>query len=757
MTEVDDRLISDTLEVFRNNPDKKYDPEQINDILRMNGSQAFKKVVKSLAILEGEGKINVNSNGRFKLAPPDQIVTGEFRANEKGFGFVRYDETDPDIFVARPNVLHAINGDEVKVKITKPANPWGSRGPEGEIVEITGHGLTELVGEFQPYSDVQVEKTGLLGYVQSHEKKIAGYRVFIPDEGLHPQMGDMVKVSLTQYPSDEQPNSMQGVAETVLGNKNDPGVDILTIVYDNDIHVDFPDEVINQAEDIPDTVTSEDRKGRVDITDQVMVTIDGDDSKDFDDAVTLWKLDNGNFHLGVSIADVSYYVTEGSPLDQEAYDRGTSTYLTDRVIPMIPFRLSNGICSLNPGVDRLSLTCDMEIDKNGHVVSHEIYPSVINSHARLTYSNVNKIFDNDKEQIEANAELVPMLNDMHELHDILYAMRHDRGAIDFEAPEAKIIVDDNGKAVDIEIRDRGISERMIESFMLAANETVAEHYRKQHLPFLYRVHEKPDEEKVKNFFETASTFGIQVQGSIKNITPKMLQTVVTKTKDTPEELVTTTMLLRSMQQARYSEDALGHFGLAAEYYTHFTSPIRRYPDLVVHRMIHQYSQNTDEALKEKWNKVLPDIGQHSSIRERHSIDAERAVNDLKKTEYMEENVGEVFDGVVGSATSFGIFVTLENTVEGLVHISNMHDDFYEFDERQLALVGKRTHKTYKIGQPIKVKLTRADLDSRKLDFEVVLPPEEQKKVDEARKKNANRQRGGNKRHNDRNKKPFNKR
>lgn len=754
MTEVDDKLISDTLEVFRNNPDKKYDPEQINDILRMNGSQAFKKIVKSLAILEGEGKINVNSNGRFKLAPPDQIVTGEFRANEKGFGFVRYDETDPDIFVAKPNVMHAIHGDEVKVQITKPANPWGSRGPEGQIIEITGHGLTELVGEYQPYSDVQVEKTGLLGYVQSHEKKIAGYRVFIPKEGLHPQMGDMVKVSLTKYPSDEQPNSMQGIAETVLGNKKDPGVDILTIVYDDDIHVDFPKEAVEQSEEIPDTVTETDRKGRVDITDQVMVTIDGDDSKDFDDAVTLWKLDNGNFHLGVSIADVSHYVTEGSPLDQEAYDRGTSTYLTDRVIPMIPFRLSNGICSLNPGVDRLSLTCDMEIDTQGHVISHEIYPSIINSHARLTYNNVNKILDGDDDLIKENAELVPMLRDMHELHDILYNMRHDRGAIDFEEPEAKIIVDDEGKAVDIQIRERGISERMIESFMLAANETVAEHYRTQHLPFLYRVHEKPDEEKVKNFFEIANTFGVQVQGSIKNVTPKMLQDVLTKTQGTPEELVTTTMLLRSMQQARYSEDALGHFGLAAEYYTHFTSPIRRYPDLVVHRMIHQYAQSKDDALQEKWNKVLPDIGQHSSIRERHSIDAERAVNDLKKTEYMEENVGEEYNGVVGSATSFGIFVTLENTVEGLVHISNMHDDFYEFDEKQLALVGKRTHKTYKIGQPVKVKLVRADLDSRKLDFEVVLPPEEQKKVDEMRKKNEARRHGGNK---NRGKKPFNKR
>lgn len=754
MSAVSDKLISETLEIFRSFPDRKYDPQQINDLLRLHGSQAFKNVVKSLAILEGEGKINVNTNGKFKLASSDKIVSGSFRANEKGFGFVRWDDSEPDIFIPKPNTLHAINLDEVNVEITKPANPWGNKGAEGKIIEITGHGLTELVGEFQPYSDVQIERTGLAGYVQSHEKKIASYRVFIPDNGLRPQVGDMVKVSISKYPSDDYPQSMYGIAEKSLGNKNDPGVDILTIVYDNDIHVDFPEEAIEQSEKIPDEVTAKERIGRVDITDQDMVTIDGDDSKDFDDAVTLWKMGNGHYHLGVSIADVSHYVTEGSPLDQEAYDRGTSTYLTDRVIPMIPFRLSNGICSLNPGVDRLSLSCDMEIDENGNIVSHEIYPSIINSHARLTYDNVNKVLDGDDEAIE-ETNLIPMLKDMAELHEILYTKRHDRGAIDFEEPEAKIIVDENGKAVDIELRDRGISERMIESFMLAANETVAEHYEKMKVPFLYRVHEKPDEEKVKNFFEIASTFGVEVQGSVKNVTPKMLQQVLSKTIGTPEELVTTTMLLRSMQQARYSEDALGHFGLAAEYYTHFTSPIRRYPDLVVHRMIHQYAQGVSDALKEKWSEELPEIGQHSSARERHSVDAERAVNDLKKTEYMEDNVGEVYNGVVGSVTSFGIFVTLENTVEGLVHISNMHDDFYEFDEKQLALIGKRTHKMYKIGQPIKVKLTRADLEQRKIDFEVVLPPEEQKKVDEMRKRNNARRHGGNKnRSHDNNKKPF---
>ena len=580
--------------------------------------------------------------------------------------------------------------------------------------------------------------------------------IFISDKGLHPQMGDMVQVSIDEYPNDKHPQSMEGTALEIIGNKNDPGVDIMSIVVDNDINPEFPNEVLKEAESIPDHVLDSDRVGRKDLTKNMVITIDGDDSKDFDDAVGLDMLPNGNFHLEVDIADVTHYVKEGSPLDEEAYARGTSTYLVDRVIPMLPFRLSNGICSLNPGEDRLALTCEMEIDHSGNVVKHEIYPSVIQSKYRMTYNNVNEILKGDEELTEEYAPLVPMLKQMAQLHEILFNKRHQRGAIDFEETEAQIIVDENGKPIDIKLRERGTSEKMIESFMLAANETVAEHYNVKHVPFLYRVHEKPDEEKIKNFFEFAAAMGVQVKGNLKEITPKMFQNVLSDVVGTPEEQVVTIMLLRSLQQARYSDEPLGHFGLAAKYYTHFTSPIRRYPDLTVHRMIHSYAENgfTDDE-QAKWGNKLQEIAEHTSSRERISINAERAVDDLKKTEYMADQVGNTFDAVVSSVTSFGMFIQLDNTVEGLIHISNMKDDFYEFDEKSLSMHGRGTGKTFKVGQPIKVKLIRADVEHRQIDFERVLTPEEQEQADkreaEFKKKRSmqhGRGRGGHGRHND---------
>lgn len=756
MPDKDNKLIADILEVFRSNPDRRYKSEQIEDILRMHGASAFKRVVKSLAVLEGESKIALTNKDEFKMATPETVVEGTFKGNDKGFGFVRYDEVDPDAFISRDNTLHAVNGDTVEVKITKPSNPWIDKGPEGEITKIVERSLTKAVGEFHPYSDSQVEKTGHYGYVQSHEKKIASYMIFISDKGLHPQMGDMVQVSIDEYPNDKHPQSMEGTALEIIGNKNDPGVDIMSIVVDNDINPEFPNEVLKEAESIPDHVLDSDRVGRKDLTKNMVITIDGDDSKDFDDAVGLDMLPNGNFHLEVDIADVTHYVKEGSPLDEEAYARGTSTYLVDRVIPMLPFRLSNGICSLNPGEDRLALTCEMEIDHSGNVVKHEIYPSVIQSKYRMTYNNVNEILKGDEELTEEYAPLVPMLKQMAELHEILFNKRHQRGAIDFEETEAQIIVDENGKPIDIKLRERGTSEKMIESFMLAANETVAEHYNVKHVPFLYRVHEKPDEEKIKNFFEFAAAMGVQVKGNLKEITPKMFQNVLSDVVGTPEEQVVTIMLLRSLQQARYSDEPLGHFGLAAKYYTHFTSPIRRYPDLTVHRMIHSYAENgfTDDE-QAKWGNKLQEIAEHTSSRERISINAERAVDDLKKTEYMADQVGNTFDAVVSSVTSFGMFIQLDNTVEGLIHISNMKDDFYEFDEKSLSMHGRGTGKTFKVGQPIKVKLIRADVEHRQIDFERVLTPEEQEQADkreaEFKKKRSmqhGRGRGGHGRHND---------
>lgn len=723
------KFISDILEIFRRYPEKKYTAQQINDILRLHGTPAYNRVLKALAILEGEDKIYVNNRNQFKLTPVNQTITGNFRANDKGFGFVRYADDEPDVFIARSNTMHAINDDEVEVKIIKPANPWGDNGAEGQITQILSHGVHQIVGEFMPYSDVQIKKTGLLGYVKSHEKKLSQNPVFLKSQGLHPQWGDMVQVDITGYPSAEFPRSMVGVAIKIIGNKNAPGVDEMAIVYQNEVKAEFPEEVVAASEKIPDHLVAKDWAGRRDNTQQVTVTIDGDDSKDFDDAVTLWKLENGNYHLGVHIADVTHYVSANSLLDNEAFERGTSTYLVDRVIPMLPFRLSNGICSLNPNEERCVLTCDMEINEQGAVVRHEIYPSVIKSHARLTYNNVNQILAGNVELCSRYRDLVPMLQDMAQLHQILFAMRHQRGALDFEETEAQIIVDNQGKPIDIKLRERGTAEKMIESFMLAANETVAEHYNKLHVPFLYRVHEQPDADKIKNFFELASSFGLSVPGNSADVTPKMLQQVLEKVAGKPQELVITTMLLRSLQQAKYSPEPLGHFGMAAKYYTHFTSPIRRYPDLMVHRMIHSYAdQGIGTDVQNHWAQQLDEVAVQTSACERKSIDVERAVDDLKKAEFMEDKVGQVFEAVISSVTSFGMFIALENTVEGLVHISNLLDDYYEFHEKELALVGKRTHKTYKMGDPIKVRLIRADAQQRQVDFEPVLTAEEQERV-----------------------------
>jgi ribonuclease R len=501
----------------------------------------------------------------------------------------------------------------------------------------------------------------------------------------------------------------------------------MSIVAEHDIRTEWPEDALEQANAIPDHVTEEERHeaGRRDITDQPAVTIDGDDSKDFDDAVVLWKLDNGNYHLGVHIADVAHYVKEGTPLDREAFARGNSTYLVDRVIPMLPFRLSNGICSLNEGVDRLVLSCDMEITPEGERVSYDIYPALMRSHGRLTYNKVNQALRADVPDSDLEDKYVkvrPMLKDMAALHEALYNQRHARGAIDFEEPEAKIIVDEKGKPVDIVLHSRGTAEKMIESFMLLANETVAEAYYRKKVPFLYRVHETPEADRITRFFEFCSAFGLNVKADPNDIKPLDLQKVVTKTLGTPEEAVLQMMMLRSLKQAHYSEDPLGHFGIAAKYYTHFTSPIRRYSDTMAHRMIHAYlEEGMGDEVKEHFKEELPEVADQTSTQERRSIDTERATNDLKMTEYMADQVGNKFEAVISSVTSFGMFVQLENTVEGLIHISNLKDDYYSYDEKTMTLTGRATHKKYKVGMPIKVVLTNANVEQHQLDFEVYDP------------------------------------
>ncbi|MFR0586505.1 ribonuclease R [Lactobacillus porci] len=718
-------VLAGILEIFRHNPQKQFKVDQIEKMARRSHLGSFTDQVKALAYLEHEKKIITDGNGRYQLAQENTIVEGVFRANDKGFGFVRLDEEDADdVFISSDFTKLALDGDRVKVKITAGGNPWNGKGPEGQVVQILERGVDAIVGEYTPLEDIQVKLSHFAGYVTSTNKKFKQYKVYVSENGLIPQLGDMVKVSIKDYPSEDLPDRMTGAVVKIIGNKNDPGVDIMSIVAEHDIRVDWPQDALDQANAIPDHVLPEEKQepGRWDITDQPAVTIDGDDSKDFDDAVVLWKLDNGNYHLGVHIADVAHYVKEGTPLDREAFARGNSTYLVDRVIPMLPFRLSNGICSLNEGVDRLVLSCDMEITPDGERVSYDIHPSVMRSHGRLTYNKVNQALKEDVPDSDLEEKYVkvrPMLKEMAQLHEALYQQRHARGAIDFEEPEAKIIVDEKGKPVDIVLRNRGTAEKMIESFMLMANETVAEAYFKKHVPFLYRVHETPEADRITSFFEFCGAFGLNVKADPNDVKPKDLQNIVTKTLGTPEEAVVQMMMLRSLKQAHYSEDPLGHFGIAAKYYTHFTSPIRRYSDTMVHRMIHAYlEEGTGEKVQQHFASELPDVADQTSTQERRSIDTERATNDLKMTEYMADQVGNKFDAVVSSVTSFGMFVQLENTVEGLIHISNLTDDYYTYDEKRMTLTGRTNHKQFKVGMPIKVVLINANVEQHQLDFEI---------------------------------------
>lgn len=721
-------VLAGVLEIFRHNPQKQFSVDQIERQARRDRLGNFTDLVKALAYLEQEKQIITDGNGRYQLAQENTEVEGVFRANDKGFGFVRLDDEEADdVFINSDATKLALDGDRVKVKITAGGNPWNGKGPEGQVEEILERGASSIVGEYIPLEDLQVKISHFAGYVISTNKKFKKYRVYVSENGLIPQMGDMVKVSLKTYPTEDLPDQMTGAVVEIIGNKNDPGVDIMSIVAEHDIRTEWPEDALEQANAIPDHVTEEERHeaGRRDITDQPAVTIDGDDSKDFDDAVVLWKLDNGNYHLGVHIADVAHYVKEGTPLDREAFARGNSTYLVDRVIPMLPFRLSNGICSLNEGVDRLVLSCDMEITPEGERVSYDIYPAVMRSHGRLTYNKVNQALRADVPDSDLEDKYVkvrPMLKDMAALHEALYKQRHARGSIDFEEPEAKIIVDEKGKPVDIVLHSRGTAEKMIESFMLLANETVAEAYYRKKVPFLYRVHETPEADRITRFFEFCSAFGLNVKADPNDIKPLDLQKVVTKTLGTPEEEVLQMMMLRSLKQAHYSEDPLGHFGIAAKYYTHFTSPIRRYSDTMAHRMIHAYlEEGMGDEVKEHFKEELPEVADQTSTQERRSIDTERATNDLKMTEYMADQVGNKFEAVVSSVTSFGMFVQLENTVEGLIHISNLKDDYYSYDEKTMTLTGRATHKKYKVGMPIKVVLTNANVEQHQLDFEVYDP------------------------------------
>lgn len=706
------------LKYLTENAGVSYSAERIAYHLGMDNGDQFTPVVQTLAKLERDKKVQVNDKGEFEAVIKQQPLTGTFHGNDKGFGFVDYDPDLPDMYINPDHTLHALNGDQVTVKILRPGKPGTDQGPEGQVTSIVEHNYERVVGEFK-----QETVGNCIGEILLKDKKLNSYRFFVTDQGLKPMDGQVVTATVATYPDDDSPKVMTGAVTEVIGDKDEPGIDIMSVIYAHDVPHEFPKEALEQADKIPMHVLPEEKKGREDITDQPLVTIDAIESKDLDDAVVAWKMDNGHYHLGVHIADVSHYVKPGTPLDKEAFKRGTSVYLTDRVVPMLPKRLSNGICSLNPGEERLAMSCEMEIDENGKIVNHRIFPSVMRSHARMTYKAVNRILEaHDPKTIAEYKNLVPMFETMGELHRILLKNRKRRGAIDFEAPEAKIIVDEKGHPTDIQLRERGLAERMIESFMLAANETVAEHYFKEKVPFLYRIHETPDKDRIKSFVDFLEVFGINVHGDINNVKPKMLQNVLKEVAGKPEEEMVQVMMLRSMQQAKYSDEELGHFGLGAPYYTHFTSPIRRYPDDTVHRLIKWYHEHgKGEKAKAHWRDKLPEIAEHTSVTERRGIDTERDVDSMKKAEYMEDHIGETFDAVVSSVMKFGLFVELPNTVEGLIHISVMDDDYYEYSEKHLALIGRKTHRIFQIGQPIQVKLLRVDKDLREVDFQIVHP------------------------------------
>lgn len=701
---------------------KEHGKSDINTIaaaLDMAGAKKFPSLIKEISQMESKRLLRFSDDGTIALRKPKEekkeiTIQGVFRANKAGFGFLHVNDDEDDMFIGRNDVGYAIDGDTVEVIVKKTGDRLKGTAAEAKVVGIVERSLQTVVGRFI----LDDEKPKYAGYIKSKNQKIQ-QKIYIKKEPVLLDGTEIIKVDIEKYPTRGH-DYFVGNVRDIVGHQGDVGIDVLEVLESMDIVSEFPDDVLAEANAISDSPSSKDLIGRVDLRQEITFTIDGADAKDLDDAIHIKPLANGNYELGVHIADVSYYVTEGSALDREAVARGTSVYVTDRVVPMLPERLSNGICSLNPNVDRLTQSAIMEIDSNGRVLNHQICQSVIKTTYRMTYSAVNDMIAGDQESLETYAAIAESVEHMVKLHKILEKMRVKRGALNFDTSEARIIVNDKGMPVDIVVRQRGIAERMIESFMLAANECVAEHFAKAKLPFIYRIHEEPKAEKLQKFIDYASVFGIQIQGTANKITQEALQNFMAKVEGEPGAEVLNMMLLRSMQQARYSENNHGHYGLAAEYYTHFTSPIRRYPDLLVHRMIRDYTQATEDK-RDHFAQVIPELASSTSRLERRAIDAERVVEAMKKAEYMEEYVGDEFDGIVASVVKFGLFVELPNTIEGLIHITSL-PEYYQYNERTMTLQGEKSGKVFKVGQAIRVKLTKADKETGDIDFEY-LPSE----------------------------------
>ncbi len=704
------------IEVFHNELEKPILDIDLAKYLDIEPSQ-YKVIFELLAKMADEGILIATKKKKYGTPEMFGMVVGKVEVTQRGFGFVMVDgsanagkkhdgSASSDIFIPASEMGGAMNKDRVLCKVTKGLD--GEKRREGTIVKVVERANNQIVGVFQ--------KNKSFGFVIADDKKI-NQDVFISfNNTMNAESGDKVVVKIIKWPEGDK--KAEGKVIEVLGNKSAPGVDILSVIYKFGLPDAFSNKVEDAAAIIPTDVAPEDLIGRRDMRNDTIVTIDGPDAKDLDDAVSVKKLDNGHYMLSVHIADVTNYVKEGSVLDKEAFNRGTSTYLVNKVVPMLPRRLSNGICSLNPQVDRLTLSIDMEIDEKGQVVSHDIYESVICTKERMVYDDVSDILAGENlEALSRYEYLFDFFKLMEELQQILRKRRDMRGAIDFNFPEAKIKCDDEGHAIDVVKEDRRIANRIIEEFMLIANETIAEHFFWMEMPFVYRIHELPNEEKIENFNKFLANFGYFLKMKEGEIHPKAIQLLLSKVDGTREEHIINKLMLRSLKQAKYSPLNEGHFGLAAKYYCHFTSPIRRYPDLQIHRIIKEcLNGKLSEARIERLKGIVENASLQSSERERLAEQAERDADDMKKAEYMLSHVGETYNGVISSVTSFGFFVELENTVEGLVRLQELDDDYYFYDEVLMQLVGERTRRTLRIGDVVQIQVNRVDVDLREIDF-----------------------------------------
>jgi ribonuclease R len=694
------------VQYLENHSQSPLSAEELIDALGLSGKE-LNEFWEDMAALEKKGTVVKTRYQTFGLPRAMGLVTGRLQVTSKGYGFVvPLEKTgDPDLFIPVSALSGAMNDDTVMARVTEKG--FDNR-PVGKIIRILDRAHEQFVGTFVDNGD--------FGFVIPDNRRI-GHDIYVRKKDFSGARDKQkVVVKITSWPDGRR--NAEGKIVEILGTPGDVGLEIVSIIKDNNLALDFPEEVKNAARQVPQSVRSKELEGRKDRRDWSIITIDGVDSKDLDDAVYAEK-QGDNYFLGVYIADVSYYVRPHSLIDKEAYERGTSVYLVDRVLPMLPVALSNGICSLNEGEDRLTMSCEMLISgKSGKVLSYDIAPAVIRSAHRMNYPDVTSIVqDHDVSLMKQYADIVPMLETMAQLSRILHKMRVRRGSIEFEIPEVKIALDERKRPVDIHLRDRGIAEMMIEEFMLAANETVARHMTKHHYPFVYRVHDVPDDEKIRSLGKLMENFGVALNLEEK-IKPKTLQSALSKVKGKPEEGMISTLALRSMKQAVYQTENIGHFGLASKDYTHFTSPIRRYPDLMVHRLLKAQAsgKKLSKTDKEDLEARLSLAASHCSTCERAAIEAERQTDELKMAEYMVQFVGQKFDGTISGVASFGMFVQLENGIEGLVHISSLHDDYYNYNEEQYALIGENTGHTYRLGDRIRIEVLQVNVPERKIDF-----------------------------------------